>query len=1461
MKRKFALGRQLMKQVSLAFVFIFLMSAGSFAAVIYVDVEAGGQQTGKTWADAYVHLADALDGAKAKDEIWVAKGTYYPDRSKAHPKGTGDRNKSFFLITGVSLYGGFDPDQGVAQFGQRSWKKYPAILSGNIGDAKLESDNTYHVVENTAGQNETALMDGFHIRYGTASGPQFPDNCGAGMYNGKTSPTIRNCRFFNNRAGSRGGAVFNSQGSPVILGCEFEANEANTGGAVSNEAASPEITDCRFAGNRALTGSGGAVYNDDSDPVLTAVSFFGNTASYGGGAIYNYDTSSPCLYNAVFSGNTAGYGGAVHNSLNADLTAVNCTFVRNTADTSGGGIYSRNSSRAFIYNTILWEDAPDEIDQDSSSSSEVGHCDVMAVSGTTYPGTGNINADPELTFTFHLMQASPCIDQGDTGKLPPWLTRDVDGNDRILNQVVDMGADEFDPEAVVGVENLLDQSQMESFASLRQEVGEDNFTASIFRGAIQRLDLNLERQKSFPTESADDFALSFLGQYPDLFGLGDPSIEFRIRKRVGDDRKVLLFDQYYRDIPVYGAWIKLNVADLGSSFMLRSLTGNFSPDLAVEDILPRLSFMDALNSLTRYLGIKDIQFIQLAVPSKLWLFDPGLRTDDPVCEPNHCPDRSHKATLVWRIIYYACGNNGGLGDAFIDAGTGEVLLNRSRVYVEDPKIRISTAMGNTSKTCFGGQRTTINAWFDQDGECATRYDCSHPTNYCHWDALHCAHPDAEGYNAFDHTWDTYHFYYDLFGRRSYDGGSSGKKMWMFLDVGFNTPNASSVDCGAYRVHYFDSGMATLDIIGHEFAHSVHDEEANFVYEGQSGAVAEHVADMFGHFLGFWTGLDPDWMHGEDGSGADSSGCGRNMADPAFCGQPDTWADRDFPSPTENNDHGRVHKNCGILNRAGYLMVEGGVVGNVTVAGMGEEKIRRIYYETIQRLGKNPSFRNFADDVVDTCEDLTGRYGITATDCCQISNAFAAVDIPTYFPDTDCDGETDDGDLDNDNDGVADPLDNCRNVANPRQADVDGDGLGDACDDDADGDGVLNTEDDCPLTPGEGDVCLDDDGDGAMNAVDNCPGTYNRDQADLDGDGTGDACDGDTDGDAYADTLDNCPYVFNPDQTNSDTDDLGDDCDNCPNYGASDDQSDFDGDGMGDVCDDDIDNDGWDNETDQCDDEAVPSSSGLVICPYNHTCRVGCYPDRIIRDSRFYLSVIMDALQPEPGDRPTLTIPLDIDALVPLQTELFENEDVIHLAAGVSLDRSAMPETIRDNPMTLTFSILNEAGVSVAAGDMNLTQAESQNLILGFSMAPSFALREPAVVVNGLAAKGEADESDKALPAYYLSVSLQYEYEDCADVCAPCYLCRQGCDNCSCGTCDECSQCDAPCGPCQACEAQVRSEYVEFFGANAFQVTAHMNYEQACGDFNGDGDVDGADLAEMIFSGRDCMISFSQAFGQ
>jgi hypothetical protein len=383
---------------------------------------------------------------------------------------------------------------------------------------------------------------------------------------------------------------------------------------------------------------------------------------------------------------------------------------------------------------------------------------------------------------------------------------------------------------------------------------------------------------------------------------------------------------------------------------------------------------------------------------------------------------------------------------------------------------------------------------------------------------------------------------------------------------------------------FGEGFTVLDVMAHEFTHGITSNEADLDYENHSGALNESYSDVFGELAEIWANGTADWLHGAGLPG----GYSRNLANPPDKDQPDH--DRDYVE-TES-DHGGVHTNSGIPNKAAYLIVNGGVHYGIQVRGIGAEKTQRLYYKVLtSRLDSNSGFRAFRRETLEQAQifvDNNHQYGFVQADVCSVRNALASVGLAAS--DVDCDGILDDQDDDNDGDFVLNGQDNCPNVPNPLQSDLDRDGIGDVCDDDQDGDGIPNLTDNCLRVAnagqedgdgnGVGDACQDQDGDGVIDLLDNCPLERNANQADNDGDGVGNVCDDDLDGDGVPDAVDNCSNVVNPSQLDGDGDGVGTACDNCPSY-ANGDQRDQDRDGLGDACDNDLDGDGIPNAVDPC----------------------------------------------------------------------------------------------------------------------------------------------------------------------------------------------------------------------------------------------------------------------------------------
>ncbi len=384
--------------------------------VWYVDADAVGTGTGHTWGNAFNELQDALATARDGDEIWVAEGTYKPDQGAGQTPS--DRSASFGLINEVGVYGGFDGTETIRD--QRDWLAHETILSGEIGNGGITTDNSYHVVL-SASNDATAILDGFTISGGYNVGEAFPDYVGAGMLvRPGGAPTVSNCLFTDNTGGAGGGLGAWSTGSPSLFNCIFLNNRVTGGGgAVSLQNSSPMFRSCMFLGNSAGSGGGIHALNNQAAPILSNCVFSGNTTTTDGGAIVN-----------------AGTG--VH--YPPELT--NCSINENSAAEDGGGIYNYGGDDVTLNSCILWGNSDTGGTGESAqffNSSGAPTIQYSCLQGWTggWGGLGNIGDDPMFVDAdgaddvvgtedddVHLLEGSPCIDTGH----PAVQYLDIDGS-------------------------------------------------------------------------------------------------------------------------------------------------------------------------------------------------------------------------------------------------------------------------------------------------------------------------------------------------------------------------------------------------------------------------------------------------------------------------------------------------------------------------------------------------------------------------------------------------------------------------------------------------------------------------------------------------------------------------------------------------------------------------------------------------------------------------------------------------------------------------------------------------------------------------------------------------------------------------------------------------------------------------------------------------------------------------
>jgi len=256
---------------------------------------------------------------------------------------------------------------------------------------------------------------------------------------------------------------------------------------------------------------------------------------------------------------------------------------------------------------------------------------------------------------------------------------------------------------------------------------------------------------------------------------------------------------------------------------------------------------------------------------------------------------------------------------------------------------------------------------------------------------------------------TFDYYTEKFGRHSYD--NQGGRIINYMNGVFpmmGSQNNAAALQDPYNVMVYGLGDGTntnpfsaLDVTGHEYTHLVISNNGNggLRYRGESGALNESFADMFGASIVFYAKPDiANWRIGDEVY--IGNGFMRAMYNPKLVNNPDTYKGQYWVStenPSESNDNGGVHTNSGVPNYWYYLIAVGGSGTNdngysYNFSGLGLEKAEKIAYRTLtQYLTFEADFEDAFAGSLQATVDLFGA-DTTGAEYVAVKNAWYAVGL-------------------------------------------------------------------------------------------------------------------------------------------------------------------------------------------------------------------------------------------------------------------------------------------------------------------------------------------------------------------------------------------------------------------------------------------------------------------------------------
>jgi len=330
--------------------------------------------------------------------------------------------------------------------------------------------------------NSSPIITNNTISYNTALMNVCTVSAGGIVCFGGSQTITNNTITYNSAAGNGGGGIYCASSTTEILNNIVSYNTAlnvHSGGGIKCGNGNVSVIN-NIISNNISSYDGGGIYCVGDYAVISYNIISNNTATMFGGGVYCRDYS-PNVSDNVISNNTADNGGGGI-CCAGGTASINSNTISNNSAAYGGALYFKSSSNPVMQNTILWCNAASVGDQvyldDDGSDPDFYYCDVQGGiddfglnSNVFYLGVfeNNIDSIPffispsggsgtgfnGVTADWSVQSTSPCINAGNpTGTYPEF---DMAGNPRVIGNIIDIGAYEYQGNTYVSYNSIQDQ--------------------------------------------------------------------------------------------------------------------------------------------------------------------------------------------------------------------------------------------------------------------------------------------------------------------------------------------------------------------------------------------------------------------------------------------------------------------------------------------------------------------------------------------------------------------------------------------------------------------------------------------------------------------------------------------------------------------------------------------------------------------------------------------------------------------------------------------------------------------------------------------------------------------------------------------------------------------------------------------------------------------------------------------